>query len=567
MSRTLFRYIFLDLLRIFLMANGALAGIMSFAGLLKPLTQNGLDASQVGQLLTYFTPAMMAYSFPIAALFATTVVYGRMSADNEIVACRAGGISHLMIALPAFVLGLVVSIISLLFLCFIVPQFTLKVEKVIYSNFAQFVANKIERNHQMKLDKGVVFAQRAEVIPPDANEPYVQRVVLEGPTIINYDFPNKKDKTFRVPEEFWMARKATLYIRTDAAGEKAEMSAVLDGGMKFPRKTVGGWEVGVAEANFGPIAMPSLIRENTKFMDITKLKELDEDKSKSRKIASLRSQFVADEQESRYLDAVEKELRTGRQYVFVTARAGRSSKPADALRDVYYVSCSGSEMIARKGDRLIVSSPSPTARTIRVWKERSGVPAMNAEVGEIRLRTRADPDGTNFNVSLELSNLVLHEPDGDIERGNLPQAFAVPMDKTLRELSSARPEDYASADPTAPEPRKRLMRELIVLKNDIATEMHSRGAFALSCLILVMVGCALGMMFRSGNFLSAFALSFVPALACITLIIAGQRTGGNIPDKFWEYRDPLRMGVAIIWSGNAFIGLIAAGLLFRLQRK
>ena len=69
-SYTLSRYIFWDLLRIFLMASGALAGIMSFGGLLRPLTQQGLDSTQVGQLLTYFTPAMTAYSFPIAALFA-----------------------------------------------------------------------------------------------------------------------------------------------------------------------------------------------------------------------------------------------------------------------------------------------------------------------------------------------------------------------------------------------------------------------------------------------------------------------------------------------------------------
>src|SRR6188474_626012 len=116
MSRILFRYIFWDLFRIFMMANGALAGIMSFAGLLKPLTHNGLDAGQVGKLLTWFTPAMCAYSFPVAALFAATVVYGRLSADNEITACRAGGISHMGVALPAFVMGLLVAIASLLML-------------------------------------------------------------------------------------------------------------------------------------------------------------------------------------------------------------------------------------------------------------------------------------------------------------------------------------------------------------------------------------------------------------------------------------------------------------------
>ena len=111
LSPTLFWYIFKDLLKVFMLANGALAGILSFGGLLRPLTEQGLEAWQVGLLLSYFTPAMTAYSLPVAVLFATSVVYGRLSADNEIIACRAGGLSHLSLCLPAAVLGLVVPLV------------------------------------------------------------------------------------------------------------------------------------------------------------------------------------------------------------------------------------------------------------------------------------------------------------------------------------------------------------------------------------------------------------------------------------------------------------------------
>src|SRR5690606_5553408 len=86
MSRTLFWYVFRDLLKIFLLASAGLAGIMSFGGLLRPVTEHGLDSTQVVQILTYFLPAMTTYSLPIAALFATTMVYGRLSNDNEITA-------------------------------------------------------------------------------------------------------------------------------------------------------------------------------------------------------------------------------------------------------------------------------------------------------------------------------------------------------------------------------------------------------------------------------------------------------------------------------------------------
>src|SRR5436309_14456897 len=131
-GRTLFWYIFKDLLKIFFMASGALAGIMSFGGLLRPLTQQGLDFGQVRKMLSYFSFPMMAYSLPVAALFAATMVYGRLSADNELTACRAGGISHLSIALPGFVLGAVVGVLSLFMLNFVVPTYTLKVEQVVY---------------------------------------------------------------------------------------------------------------------------------------------------------------------------------------------------------------------------------------------------------------------------------------------------------------------------------------------------------------------------------------------------------------------------------------------------
>ena len=170
MGRTLFWYIFRDLLKIFFMANGALTGIMSFGGLLRPLTHQGLDVGQVTKLLGYFSFAMVTYSFPIAALFATTVVYGRLSADNELTACRAGGLSHLMVALPAFVMGIFVAILSLVFLCFIVPVYTMKVEKTLYSNMAKLIAGNIQRNHKIEFGALNIFAQEAYIPPGSSKE-------------------------------------------------------------------------------------------------------------------------------------------------------------------------------------------------------------------------------------------------------------------------------------------------------------------------------------------------------------------------------------------------------------
>src|SRR5260221_7775876 len=230
MSKTLFWYLLKDLLRIFLLAAGTLAGIMSFGALLRPLTQHGLGVGQVGQILTYFSPAMTTYSLPIAALLATTIVYGRLSADNELTACRASGISSLAMTWPAILLGLLVALVSLLFLSFIVPVFTLKVEKVIYSNIAQLIANKITRTHEISYGRTSIFAQAAEVRPNKGDK---QVVDLYSPMIFTYmtvdapegaDAPlardpktgasdrNDKSNKMRVPSKILMAKRAHTYI-------------------------------------------------------------------------------------------------------------------------------------------------------------------------------------------------------------------------------------------------------------------------------------------------------------------------------------------------------------------
>ena len=92
-------------------------------------------------------------------------------------------------------------------------------------------------------------------------------------------------------------------------------------------------------------------------------------------------------------------------------------------------------------------------------------------------------------------------------------------------------------------------------------------SFAVSCLILVMVGCTLGMIFRSGNFLTAFAVSFIPALMSITLIIAGQRTAGTIPTMISKCTATRFSSAWLIWCGNVINLCIAGVLMYRLHRK
>ena len=183
---------------------------------------------------------MMAYSLPVAALFAATMVYGRLSADNELTACRAGGISHLGVAMPAFVLGGVVAGISLLFLCFVVPVYTLKVEKVVYSNLAKLIANRIERTHEIKFGDYNVFAQKAYLPPPDPKRPDVQRVILEGVSIVTYekaDHPGQANRTDKSDVGSAGGTGGDPFAPDDAAPAPRRRRRVTRGARRAARRT------------------------------------------------------------------------------------------------------------------------------------------------------------------------------------------------------------------------------------------------------------------------------------------------------------------------------------------
>ena len=65
------------------------------AGLIQQAAQMGLSLTQVIEAIPLFVPNTLPYTIPATTLFASCVVYGRLSHDNEVVAIKARrGPSH-----------------------------------------------------------------------------------------------------------------------------------------------------------------------------------------------------------------------------------------------------------------------------------------------------------------------------------------------------------------------------------------------------------------------------------------------------------------------------------------
>src|SRR5262249_23494599 len=83
----------------------ALSGLIVFAGIISEAMKSGAGPMQLLAAIPLILPGLLPYTVPTTTLFATCIVYGRLSADNEILALKAAGVHIWHVVWPALVLG------------------------------------------------------------------------------------------------------------------------------------------------------------------------------------------------------------------------------------------------------------------------------------------------------------------------------------------------------------------------------------------------------------------------------------------------------------------------------
>src|SRR5947209_4742008 len=101
----LHRMIFGQLVRVFLLALISLTGMFLLGGVVSEAAQRGLGPSQILMIIPLLIPNTLPYTVPATCLFATCVVYGRLSHDNEITAIKAAGVHLGRLMGPCLLLG------------------------------------------------------------------------------------------------------------------------------------------------------------------------------------------------------------------------------------------------------------------------------------------------------------------------------------------------------------------------------------------------------------------------------------------------------------------------------
>jgi lipopolysaccharide export system permease protein len=128
-----------------------LSSVLVFGKLLKEIfvliVEKNMPLSAVVTIIGYILPFSLIYTIPWGFLTAVLLVFGRLSADNELISLRMTGMSLSRISRPVFTLAIVLTCLTLWINTTIFPQAKSKIEEakydmVIEDPLSLFVADK-----------------------------------------------------------------------------------------------------------------------------------------------------------------------------------------------------------------------------------------------------------------------------------------------------------------------------------------------------------------------------------------------------------------------------------------
>jgi lipopolysaccharide export system permease protein len=99
------RYILWEVLRTFIFVLTCITILLVFVGVFQQATERGLSPAQALKVLPFVVPHMLPFTIPAAMLLTVSLVYGRLTGDQEVIAAKSAGIHPFSLMFPALFLG------------------------------------------------------------------------------------------------------------------------------------------------------------------------------------------------------------------------------------------------------------------------------------------------------------------------------------------------------------------------------------------------------------------------------------------------------------------------------
>jgi len=548
---TLHKYIFRELLRVFILAVVALTLMLSLGSILQPIQEYGVGPRQVLYLMGYFLPITLTFVLPMAALFAGSLVYGRFAGDSELDACRASGISLLRLVYPGLSLAIMVAVANLILSFYVMPVFVHRAEKSLKTDAKKILFRNIKSKGYYEL-------------PPDYRYLiYADKANLENDTLSGVVVIEMKDNKIK---KIFTAEIAKVSFNPHEKFNEVQILAYNSSQMGTGSEAGAEW--GSLTAELG-----SLLADEIKFKKIDEMRKIKADLMSFDPIAREARKTYA----QLIIELLAQDIKTA-----ISRTAEPSETPADNADDdlrfyellgtpnsVKFIAgrcIAGNEEIEISGEEevVVMEYETDSKRPIRTLScEKAMLHIVHIEGDELAPTLTMDIYNAKEEGSVELTMRYI------ISDLIPPPVVEATANQFKTEGGSLKVEKLASELPQLPvlksSPNLRslksnLLKEIESSLVRIKAEIHTRLVFGAGCIPMILIGIGLGIIKKGGHLLSAFGASCIPAAVLIVCIMSGKNLIKNPGSQSIT-------GVALMWAGLVFLILLAAMIYHRLLKN
>ena len=528
-----YRYILGELLRVFLLSGAVLVTVIAFGAAIKPLAADTLfGPAQTAKFIAFATVPMLQFALPFAAGFAATIVFHRLTKDNEIQAASASGISYLRILMPMFLLGLVLVGIMVYLTQTIIPQFLAKMEQSISTDVTRMFRKSIEKGIPVQFGDIQIYADQIYEQPnPDTGAQ--TRLILIGVAAAEIDNSGR--------------------ITTDVTASTAIVDFHLQGIHRYIQLELHDTVAYIPKRGellqapvmpIEPILIPNITHDRPMFMTLSEMHDLQDDPGQFSEVIKAKNELAKALREIEVWQQIREKLRTQGQIKLIGELRTITVKAHEVIKGVF-------------------SNPENEPITVQVTEQSGVVVLFSAKRVSI-----ASDDGSS--LALPSFELVLENCDIlDVSTGEvvnqraLAEYAALEVDDLKETKLAVQPYRYLLEKALGANGNVVAKAEILNQRvDDLLLQLNSRiqGRYALSgtAILLLLLGATLAMMLRQALPLAIYACAFIPSILDIIMISGG---GHMVRDG------SVVSGTIVLWSGNVLLIAIIIGSLRRVMRN
>lgn len=559
MPWTLYRHILKELVKLLIMSLFVLVVVISVAVAIRPLTKGQLDAWTLIKFVGLSCPTILDIALPFASAFASTLVFHRMISDNEIVACRASGMSYRMVFAPVAFLGLVLTVLMFLLSSWVIPQFSRLAATMIQTDAIKLVVNELRENHVFKQGDHVIFADQVQEMKLEPGD-----LGTEGQGLDHLKLVMLKGVAFGQLDNDGRLRSDTTAERADLVlynkDDQSWVTLRLHNTTHYSGLSKDPWgEAGHAEY---AVAIPNPFKNKLRFLSASDLRGIEAHPEGFKDIERVKTALCARLTERAIFDQVLQK--------FSTSQDGISSGTITLLGMTdeyqYVIHAAGVKQIATRNIQLLASDSQPIVIDFYL----GGVSNTRYKTDFAVLELDFDEDVLNMQLELGQCEVTdLRKREGHVtQHAKMPPLKAlrwpdttqgplmdVLMKRSIFELQDIVSQRYGN-DSEVVYIAQAVHAELVKMGWNIMTLRHQRAASSMGCLLVLLLGAMMTCYMQGRTPLVVYFWSF--SLAAIAVIIT--RSSENIIDDPELSRF---ISTTLIWSGN----LLVLGILCALGMK